>query len=117
MNLKKHKEQLLFLPLGGSGEIGMNLNLYHLDGKWIMVDCGVGFADDYYPGADLIVPDISFIHEIKKDLLGIVITHAHEDHVGAVPYLWTEFECPVYTTKFTAEFLKLNCLKPISANA
>ncbi len=111
MNLKKHKEQLLFLPLGGSGEIGMNLNLYHLDGKWIMVDCGVGFADDYYPGADLIVPDISFIHEIKKDLLGIVITHAHEDHVGAVPYLWTEFECPIYTTKFTAEFLKLKLLE------
>ena len=111
MNLKKNKEQLLFLPLGGSGEIGMNLNLYHLDGKWIMVDCGVGFADDYYPGADLIVPDISFIHEIKKDLLGIVITHAHEDHVGAVPYLWTEFECPIYTTKFTAAFLRLKLLE------
>jgi ribonuclease J len=111
MNLKKHKDELLFLPLGGSGEIGMNLNLYHLDGKWIMVDCGIGFADDYYPGAEIIVPDISFLHTIKKDLLGLVITHAHEDHVGAVPYLWEEFECPIYTTKFTAEFLKLKLLE------
>lgn len=107
MNLKKYKDDLLFLPLGGSGEIGMNLNLYHLDGKWIVVDCGVGFADDYFPGADLIVPDISFIRQIKNDILGMIITHAHEDHVGAVPYLWEEFECPVYTTKFTASFLKL----------
>lgn len=111
MNLKKHKDELLFLPLGGSGEIGMNFNLYHLDGKWIIVDCGVGFADDYYPGADLIVPDISFLQEIKKDIIGMVITHAHEDHVGAVPYLWTEIECPVYTTKFTAAFLKLKLLE------
>lgn len=111
MNLKKHKGDLLFLPLGGSGEIGMNFNLFHLDGKWIIVDCGVGFADDYYPGADLIVPDISFIKEIKKDIIGMVITHAHEDHVGAVQYLWPEIECPVYTTKFTAAFLKLKLME------
>jgi ribonuclease J len=95
------------MEIGGSGEIGMNLNLYHLDGKWIVVDCGVGFADDYFPGADLIVPDISFIEQIKGDILGMVVTHAHEDHVGAIPYLWEEFGCPVYTTKFTAAFLKL----------
>ena len=107
MNLKKYEDDLLFLPLGGSGEIGMNLNLYHLDGKWIVVDCGIGFADDYFPGADLIVPDIEFIEQIKDDIIGMVVTHAHEDHVGAIPYLWPEFECPVYTTKFTAEFLKL----------
>ena len=111
MNLKKLKDNLLFVPLGGSGEIGMNLNLYHLDGKWIMVDCGIGFADDYYPGADIIVPNTKFLQEIKKDLIGLVITHAHEDHVGGVPYLWEEFECPVYTTKFTAEFLKLKLLE------
>jgi len=111
MNLKKHKGDLLFLPLGGSGEIGMNFNLFQLDGKWIIVDCGVGFADDYYPGADLIVPDISFIREIKKDIIGMVITHAHEDHVGAVQYLWPEIECPVYTTKFTAAFLKLKLME------
>ena len=106
MNLKKLKDNLLFVPLGGAGEIGMNLNLYHLDGKWIVVDCGIGFADDYYPGADLIVPDLTFIEKIKDDIIGMVITHAHEDHVGGVPYLWPEFECPIYTTKFTANFLK-----------
>jgi len=111
INLKKYKDDLLFLPLGGSGEIGMNLNLYHLDGKWIVVDCGVGFADDYFPGADLIVPDITFIEQIKDDILGMVVTHAHEDHVGAIQYLWPEFECPVYTTKFTASFLKLKLVE------
>ena len=111
MNLKKHKDDLLFLPLGGSGEIGMNLNLYHLDGKWIMVDCGIGFADDYYPGAEIIVPNIKFIEKIKHDLLGIVVTHAHEDHVGAIPYLWEQLECPVYTTTFTANFLRLKLLE------
>ncbi len=111
MNLKKHKNELLFLPLGGSGEIGMNLNLYHLDGKWIMVDCGIGFADDYYPGADIIVPNIKFIEKIKQDLIGLVVTHAHEDHVGGIPYLWEQLECPVYTTAFTANFLRLKLLE------
>lgn len=111
MNLKKYKDQLLFLPLGGSGEIGMNLNLYQLDGKWIVVDCGIGFADDYYPGADIIVPDTEFIEEIKDDIVGMVITHAHEDHVGGIPYLWQEFECPIYTTKFTANFLRLKLVE------
>jgi ribonuclease J len=111
MNLKKHKDELLFLPLGGSGEIGMNLNLYHLDGKWIMVDCGIGFADDYYPGAEIIVPNIKFIERIKPDLLGLVVTHAHEDHVGGIPYLWEQLECPVYTTAFTANFLRLKLLE------
>ena len=111
MNLKKHKDDLLFLPLGGSGEIGMNLNLYHLEGKWIMVDCGIGFADDYYPGAEIIVPNIKFIESIKKDLIGLIVTHAHEDHVGAIPYLWEQFECPVYTTSFTANFLRLKLLE------
>lgn len=111
MNLKKHKDDLLFLPLGGSGEIGMNLNLYHLDGKWIMVDCGIGFADEYYPGAEIIVPNIKFIESIKKDLLGLVVTHAHEDHVGGIPYLWEQLECPIYTTAFTANFLKLKLIE------
>ena len=89
----------------------MNLNLYHLDGKWIMVDCGIGFADDYYPGAEIIVPNIKFIEKIKDDLLGLVVTHAHEDHVGAIPYLWEQLECPVYTTSFTANFLRLKLLE------
>tara|TARA_B110000503_G_scaffold142257_1_gene238459 strand:- start:1090 stop:2766 length:1677 start_codon:yes stop_codon:yes gene_type:complete len=105
-NLKKYKDKLLFIPLGGSNEIGINVNLYHLQGKWIMVDCGSGFADEHLPGVDMVVADVSFIEEHKKDLLGIVLTHAHEDHLGAIQYLWNELECPIYTTKFTKNFLK-----------
>jgi len=104
-DFSKYKDELLFVPLGGSNEIGMNLNLYHLNGKWLMVDCGIGFAGDALPGVEIIVPDITFIEQIKKDLLALVITHAHEDHLGAVPYLWDELECPVYATPFTAHFL------------
>ncbi len=102
----KHKDELLFIPLGGSNEIGMNMNLYAIDGKWLMVDCGIGFAGEYLPGVEVIVPDISVILENKENLLGMVITHAHEDHLGAVPYLWRDLECPIYTTKFTAAFLR-----------
>ncbi|MFO0388414.1 MAG: ribonuclease J [Alphaproteobacteria bacterium] len=105
-DFSKHKDDLLFVPLGGSNEIGMNLNLYTYGGKWLMVDCGMGFAGDYYPGIEILLPDISFIAERKEDLLGLVITHAHEDHLGAVPYLWRELECPIYTTPFTGAFLK-----------
>ena len=105
-DFKKHKDELLFVPLGGSNEIGMNLNLYTIGGKWLMVDCGIGFATEYLPGIEVVVPDISFIAQIKKDLLGLVITHAHEDHLGAVPYLWRDLECPIYATPFTACFLK-----------
>lgn len=106
LNLTKHKNDLLFLPLGGAAEIGMNLNLYYLDGKWLMVDFGAGFADDYYPGVDMLVPDIDFIMQHKKDLVGLVLTHAHEDHLGAITYLWENFNCPIYATPFTASFLK-----------
>ena len=103
---KKHHDDFLFLPLGGSNEIGMNLNLYHYRGKWLMIDLGIGFADAHLPGVDVIVPDISFIMEHKKDIVGLVLTHAHEDHLGAVPYLWEELGCPVYATPFTSAFLK-----------
>lgn len=96
---------LYFLPLGGSGEIGMNLNLYRCDGKWLMVDCGISFADDRAPGIDLIVPDISWFKDKTEDLLGMVITHAHEDHVGAVAHLWPDLNCPVFASPFTAEIL------------
>jgi len=106
LDLKKHYDDLLFVPLGGSNEIGMNLNLYQFNGKWLMVDCGIGFATDYLPGIEVVVPDISFIMEHKENLLGLVLTHAHEDHLGAVPYLWRELECPIYATPFTAAFLK-----------
>ena len=95
-------DELLFLALGGSGEIGMNANLYGCRGKWIMVDLGVTFADPYYPGIDIIMPDMSFIEERRDDLLGIVLTHGHEDHIGALPYLAADLGVPLYATPFTA---------------
>ncbi|MEY3197445.1 MAG: hypothetical protein RLZZ59_816 [Pseudomonadota bacterium] len=106
INLKPHKNDLLFLPLGGSNEIGMNFNMYHLDGKWIIVDCGGGFADDHLPGVDLLVADTTFVLQNKKDIVGIILTHAHEDHVGGLGFLLQEINCPVYTTTFTANFIK-----------
>jgi ribonuclease J len=105
-NFKEYDSELLFVPLGGSNEIGMNLNLYRYKGKWIMIDLGIGFANANLPGVDIILPDISFITKYKKDLVGIIITHAHEDHVGAVPYLWEELGAPIYATAFTAAFLR-----------
>jgi ribonuclease J len=105
LNLKKHKDDLLFLALGGANEIGMNVNLYHLDGKWLMIDLGVGFAHNV-PGIDMLTADISFIKAHKKNLLGIVLTHIHEDHLGAVQYLWRELEVPVYATNLAANFLR-----------
>ena len=99
-------DALYFLPLGGSGEIGMNLNLYGHRGKWLMVDLGISFADDTMPGLDVIMPDPSFIAERKDDLVGILLTHAHEDHLGAVQYLWPDLRCPVYCTPFTAAVLR-----------
>lgn len=104
--IKKHKDQLLFIPLGGSGEIGLNMNLYHVNGKWLMVDFGAGFAEDFLPGVDMILPDIQFIETYKPHLVGLVLTHAHEDHLGAIVYLWEYFDCPIYATPFTAAFLK-----------
>ena len=98
--------ELLFLPLGGSGEIGMNLNLYHYAGKWLMVDLGITFSHHDVPGVDVLMPDTAFIEERAADLVGLVVTHAHEDHVGAVPYLWPRLRCPVYTTGFTASVLR-----------
>ena len=84
---------MLFLALGGSGEIGMNVNLYGCDGKWVMVDLGLTFADPAYPGIDIILPDLDFIERNRHNLLGIVLTHGHEDHIGAIPYL-----CLLYTS-------------------
>ena len=103
----KYKNKLIFLPLGGAGEIGMNLNLYHLNGRWIIVDLGLGFADIDLPGSSIIVPNINFIlQKIVDKIDAIIITHAHEDHIGAIPYLWPEIKCPIYTTKFTALIIK-----------
>ena len=101
---------LYFMSLGGAGEIGMNLNLYGYGPKdrqkWIIVDMGVTFGDDTVPGIDLIMADPDFIVERREDLLGIVLTHAHEDHIGAVAHLWPDLRCPIYATKFTACMLR-----------
>ena len=103
------KEELLFCPLGGSGEIGMNMNLFAYgkedNQKWIIVDMGVTFADDSIPGIDLIMPDPGFIIDKKDDLLGVVLTHAHEDHIGAIAHIWPELKCKLYATPFTAALI------------
>jgi len=98
--------ELLFCALGGSGEIGMNVNLYGTRGKWLMVDCGVTFADGGYPGIDLILPDLQFIEERRRDLVGLVLTHGHEDHIGALPYLAEDLGVPLYATPFTAGLIR-----------
>ena len=95
-----------FLPLGGTGEIGMNLNLYRCDGRWLAVDCGIGFGGAELPEVDVMVPDPGFIAARRAQLDGLVITHAHEDHVGAVAWLWRQLRCPVYATPFTAAVLR-----------
>ncbi len=104
------KDELIFCPLGGSGEIGMNMNLYaygnEKNQKWIIVDMGVTFADDSIPGIDLIIPDAGFIIEKKDDLLGIILTHAHEDHIGSVAHIWPDLKCKIYATPFTAVLIQ-----------
>jgi ribonuclease J len=102
----KPGNELLFLALGGSGEIGMNVNLYGTQGKWVMVDLGLTFADPNYPGVDLILPDLDFIEKNRDDLLGIVLTHGHEDHIGAIPYLAADLGVPMYATPFTAGLIR-----------
>ena len=103
-------DSVYFLPLGGSDEIGMNLNLYGYGPeekrKWVIVDCGVTFGDLSTPGVDLIMPDPTFIEERADDLVGMVLTHAHEDHMGAVAQLWKRLRCPIYATPFTAYLVR-----------
>ncbi|HEY2051172.1 MAG TPA: ribonuclease J, partial [Caulobacteraceae bacterium] len=103
-------DELVFLPLGGSNEIGMNFNLYGYgpphDRKWIVVDLGVTFGDQTTPGVEIILPDPEYIAEYAKDILGIVLTHAHEDHIGAVAWLWPRLKAPLYATPFTAFLLR-----------
>jgi len=104
------KEEFIFCPLGGSGEIGMNMNLFAYGNpdnrKWIIVDIGVTFADDTIPGIDLIYPDPGFIVDKKDDLLGLVLTHAHEDHIGAIAHIWPKLLCNIYATPFTAVLIQ-----------
>ncbi|GAA0279621.1 ribonuclease J [Alteraurantiacibacter aestuarii] len=99
------EDELLFLALGGSGEIGMNVNLYGCQGKWLMVDLGMSFGANEYPGTELMFADPEFIEERVDDLLGIVLTHAHEDHIGAIPYFAGDLGVPLYATPFTADLI------------
>ncbi|MHC9417890.1 ribonuclease J [Sphingomonas citri] len=101
-----NNKELLFCALGGSGEIGMNVALYGHAGKWLMVDCGVTFADSHYPGIDVILPDLRFIEERLDSLVGIVLTHGHEDHIGSLPYLAEDLGVPIYATPFTAGLVR-----------
>lgn len=101
--------ELVFVALGGLGEIGMNVALYGIGPrrkrKWLMVDCGLAFADPEKAGIEIILPDLAFVEKIKRDLVGLVITHAHEDHIGAVADLWPRFRCPLFATPFAAALL------------
>ncbi|MBT4718878.1 MAG: ribonuclease J, partial [Rhodospirillaceae bacterium] len=103
-------DELLFVPLGGAEEIGMNFNLYGFgppdEHDWLIIDLGITFGDDTTPSIDVILPDPQFIEDRLKQLAGIVLTHGHEDHLGAVPYLWGRLRCPVYATPFTAALLR-----------
>src|SRR5690348_11817915 len=102
--------ELAFLPLGGTGEIGMNLNLYRWSeagrDHWLAVDCGIGFGGSEYPEVEVMMADPGFIEDRKDQLVGLVITHAHEDHIGAVAWLWPRLKCPVYCTPFAAAVLR-----------
>jgi len=104
--MEQSSGDLAFLPLGGTGEIGMNLNLYRCDGRWLAVDCGIGFGNAQYPEAEVMVADPAFIAERRDKLVGLVITHAHEDHIGAVAWLWPLLRCPVFATPFAAVVLR-----------
>ncbi len=99
-------DELYFAALGGTEEFGINLNLYAYGGQWLMVDLGMGFADENLPGVDLRVPDPSLIAKKRDKLAGLVITHGHEDHIGAIPYLWSRLRCPIYATPFTAILIR-----------
>ena len=104
---KPDDKAVYFLPLGGCGFFGANLTLYGHAGRWLMVDCGMGFADENeMPGVDILLPDPSFIEKEVNSLIGMVVTHGHEDHIGAIEHFWPKFRCPIYTTKFTAELIR-----------
>ena len=100
------KSDLVFLPVGGSEQIGMNANLYHYQDNWILVDLGISFPDETDLGIDVLLPDFDFIKSLKEKLLGIFLTHGHEDHIGAVPYFANEIKCPIWGTPFTTALLR-----------
>ena len=102
----KHKKGIYFLPLGGADEIGMNMYAYGVNGKWIVVDAGYGFLNDDYPGMDMCYASPEFLADFKDDVLGLFITHGHEDHMGAVAHVWPALQCPVYATPFASGLIK-----------
>lgn len=110
MDFLSDKNNLYFIPMGGAEQFGVNLNVYAFEGKLLIIDCGMGFADERFPNVDILLPDPKFLVEHRKQITGMVITHAHEDHIGAVAHLWPRLRCPIYCTKFTANVLqaKLN---------
>lgn len=103
-NINEHVNDFLVIPLGGTNEIGMNITLYHYLGKWLIVDCGTCFTSEF-PGVRMLFPDIKFILPHKNNVLGLIITHCHEDHIGGVYYLWEQIRCPIFSTNFTINFL------------
>src|SRR3954452_23965528 len=118
--MASHQDELVFLPLGGLGEIGMNAALYgfgpEAERQWILVDCGMGFGgEENLPGIDLVYPDLRFIEEERHNLLGIFITHAHEDHIGALVEMWPRLQAPVYATKFAIGLLETRRLSEANA--
>ena len=99
-------DQFVFIPLGGATGIGMNFFAYGYQGKWLVVDCGIGFPGENLPGVDCLLPNPQFLAEHKQDIVGLVITHAHEDHIGAIGYLWHDLQCPIYCTAFANELVE-----------
>jgi len=99
-------DELIFIPLGGCEQFGANLNVYVYQDQLLVIDMGIGFAGDYYPGVDILLPDPSYLEDNKKRIAGMIITHSHEDHIGAVAHLWPRIKCPIFCTEFTAEILK-----------
>ncbi|HEY4249574.1 MAG TPA: ribonuclease J [Roseomonas sp.] len=100
------QDDLAFIPLGGTGEIGLNLNVYRCDGALLAIDCGIGFGGPALPEVDVMVPDAGWLADHRKDLTALIITHAHEDHIGAVAHLWRQFRCPVYASPFATAVLR-----------
>lgn len=106
MQFISDKDNLYFIPMGGAEQFGVNLNVYSFGGKLLVIDCGMGFADERFPNVDILLPDPKFLEEHAGKIAGLIITHAHEDHIGAVAHLWPRMQCPIYCTKFTANVLR-----------
>ena len=105
-SFKMPDKGIYFMSLGGIGEIGANCYLYCCDGKWLMVDLGLTFADENFPGIDLLLPKIDFIDEIKDNLEAIIVSHGHEDHAGAVAFFADKIKCPIYATGFAKSLIE-----------